>query len=241
MLGKRDRLEEMFANGLDRAVEVVGMDKSKTIMEGYINEMTFQIGGIELRRRLGRMANQVWARFTDGVTSGLRSSVFDDTDQQARHGVKQRIFSAGKTISLGQADQIARVLFNRVRTASNPSITRLGRVTEPGEISLLVQCNGWWHKLYWQVYNNAGGSGTIAAYAFIEAMLAAWSGPLPIDNRAIERNDSPLQAEIDNDMAIADHMFNATAIGDQLYRRWIVGVREKRTLYFKPAAQTVLA
>lgn len=232
-----DELDYWFENGLDWSVTPVG-ESGKTLFEGYIDEFEYQKRGIVKRRRLGRMANQVWIRYSDGVTSGLRSTVFNDTLLQEQYGIKQRVFSGSKMLGLGQADQAAEVLFNRVRSAANPSVTSLAKASN--QVALTVRCKSWFHKLYWRVYNNPTASGTIAAYALIETMLNSWGASLPVEHRAIQRNDTAVQQKYDVDMTIGDLSMNTASMGDAFSQLWIVGMRERRTVFYESWAPSRL-
>ena len=177
----RDELMEMFENGLDR--EVVVTAKSGTeIWEGYIDELALQIRGVELRKSLNRMANSVWVRYASGGVSGIRGTVYNDAASQAKYGIKCRPFSGGQAVGAGQANQAAQVLLARLKSPDNPSIRWVGGGQDKDKISLAIRCKGWWHKFYWQPYNQTVLTGTAAAYAIIGRILDALESTAVVNN-----------------------------------------------------------
>ena len=172
LLRPRDELMEMFESGLNREVVVTAKSGAET-WEGYIDELALQIRGVELRKSLNRMANSVWVRYASGGVSGIRGTVYNDAASQAKYGIKCRPFSGGQAVGAGQANQAAQVLLARLKSPDNPSIRWVGGGQDKDKISLAIRCKGWWHKFYWQPYNQTVLTGTAAAYAIIGRILDA--------------------------------------------------------------------
>ena len=181
LLRPRDELMEMFESGLNREVVVTAKSGAET-WEGYIDELALQIRGIELRKSLNRMANSVWVRYASGGVSGIRGTVYNDAASQAKYGIKCRPFSGGQAVGAGQANQAAQVLLARLKSPDNPSIRWVGGGQDKDKISLAIRCKGWWHKFYWQPYNQTVLTGTAAAYAIIGRILDALESTAVVNN-----------------------------------------------------------
>lgn len=230
----RDELMEMFENGLDREV-VVTAQSGVEVWEGYIDELALQIRGIELRKSLNRMANSVWVRYASGGVSGVRGTVYTDAASVAKYGTKQRPFSGGQAVNAAQANQAAQVLLSRLKSPDNPSVRWSGGGGQE-QITLAVRCKGWWQKFYWLVYNQVALTGTAAADVIVDRCVTAcgWF----VRARAIMPSGTLAQEKYDADMWPADIMKGLAALGDSGYNKWIIGMRENKTIYFEQAASS---
>jgi hypothetical protein len=233
----RDVLEDFFEYGLDRAVDVQSRS-GLIIWEGTVDEMTLTIGRVELRKRLGNMANRIWARGSWGGLSGQRSTPVNDLVSQGRYGAKERVLSASQAISLGQVNQAGNVLLNQIALPKVSASIRGAQAQNAGA-SLELRCKGWWNKFYWLTYNQTVLTGTAAAYAIVDRIVTAcgWF----VKTKSIQLNDSACQEKYDSDQWPADIMTNLGKGGDANYRLWLPGMRAGREFYWEPAPASVVS
>lgn len=233
-----DEIEEFFETGLNRAVEVYSR-RGLLIWEGWISEMTLRRGASEMRRGFGKMANRVWMRYSDSVDSGLRSTPVEDAASIALYGIKDKPLGGGQMLGEQQAIRVATTYLNMVRFPENPSISATGgRAGSSRRPQLEIRCSGWWHKLYWRVFNdpNPGGtSRTLTAQVQKVFTEIAW----PVAGE-YDYNGAPTPSAADADMWAADVLLNSAKQGDINSDRWIVGIGPRRKPYYRRATATRL-
>ena len=231
-----EELEEFFETGLNRAIEVYSR-RGQAIWEGWINEMTFRRGGAELRRGFGKTANRVWVRYSDSTGGGNRSDAVEDERSIELYGIKEKPLGGGQMLGSSQALRVANTYLNMVRYPENPSITVTGGRQSSRRPALEIRCSGWWHKLYWRVFNDPDAPSSRTLTAQVQRVFSVVEWPVDGD---FDYNGSATPAPADADMWAADVLLNCAKQGDANFDRWIVGIGPARVPYYRRAVATRL-
>ncbi len=226
---------DFLTNGGMRHVEVYN-DKGMKDWEGFINKVIYRPDSGVMEMNLGNVFNRQWTRYNDGTTDApVRSTKFNDTDSQSRIGIKERVIVAGE-VSLTVADQHISQLMDWTSFPS-PVLReiRIGGRARPVELE--IQCLGYWHTLNWRVYNQTASSGDQDASVIMDAIIDD-VGEF-VKNKEISDNVTQLEQEFDNDRYAGEIMRSIAATGDGGFNKWIVGMTDDRTFYYKQAAKPV--
>ena len=175
---------QMLANGPGRSVEFYN-EKSIRVWEGFISKVTVDTGAASAFNDVQPVANEVWVRYRDIITGNLtRSTVADHTNSQNKYGQKDWVLSGGQ-LAGAVADQKAENYLN-LNFWATPQLDSFeigggGR----GEISLQIQCLGWWHTLDWRVYNQTIDVGSVNSSTLMEEIIGTFVNTASLNNNLI--------------------------------------------------------
>jgi len=137
---------DWLANGLFRACVVSGPD-AMVCWEGYLETIEAQFGQETRSASLRDMANRITVRYTTVLgTPGTTASTSDSTSQ-ALYGVKDRVLSAGTTVSATATSLRDRALAQYKNPVMAP--TTEVRSGDIGDVSLTLSFAGWYTTLEW--------------------------------------------------------------------------------------------
>jgi len=158
---------DFLTYGLVRHVELYS-EKGIRDWAGFISRVTLDTGSAIVEASIDDMANQVWTRYNPSG-SVLRGTTIKDTDSQTRYGIKERVLAGGE-ISLGVADQFSQQMVDWAGWPS-PSVRRLSVGGQAKQPTLTIQCLGYWHTLFWRIYNQTALTGDTDASTVITNII----------------------------------------------------------------------
>lgn len=165
---------QMLANGPGRSVRFFN-EKSIGVWEGFISKVTVGTGAASAFNDVQPVANEVWVRYRDIVGGALtRSTVASHVNSQNKYGQKDWVLSGGQ-LAGAVADQKAENYLN-LNFWATPQLDsfEIGGGGE-GDISLQIQCLGWWHTLDWRVYNQTVDVGSVNTSTLMEEIIGTFA------------------------------------------------------------------
>lgn len=185
--------EDIFSNYVGCVVAFYVDNPFAPIWEGYIERITYRVGGAVLTRSLENMANRVNVTYynadsgaaikTENIQTAL-GTVIENAASQAIYGLKVTNLDAG--IHFNNADKSHKNLLRQTTLAQRawPQISTVFGVEASGPLIELEMRGLHYMAWDWQTYENVRGSGldtlTNASRAFqivtSESGAAAWGG-----------------------------------------------------------------
>lgn len=237
------QLEEWYARGLGRHVEVYGPGLGE-VWEGFVNSVALNAGGLSaVRGPLVEVVNRAVVTYAplditaDPPATGPERETpgADDADSQTRYGIWETVFSAGSRYDGGTPplpEQIRDTLIGDRREPETTEALNPGGGQEP---NVSIECLGYWAWLAAYVFNDAT-AGTRTITAKLETALAADpNGIISTDyDRLVANNALVAATERDNKTAW-DVIQSLTASGDGTnYDRWTFGLYDGRVAHHAP-------
>ena len=226
--------DELLENGGMRRVRLYS-DQGILEWGGFLAKIIQETGTVKSELSLGNVFNRQWTRYNDAGTI-KRSTKINDTDSQARIGIKERVVIAGE-VSLSVADQGIQQLMNWTSFLS-PSTRQIdfgGKVR--GTPSMTLTALGWWHTLGFRTYNQTALTGDADA-SLIMTSIVDDVGEFVV-SKEIEDNVSQLEREFDADRKANEIVLSIATVGDGGFNRWIAGMGSEGEFYYKQAARPV--
>lgn len=244
MLGDRLELERWFSDYLGwHAVrhDPTGISR-EPIFEGMIWSMTLHLPGLTQTISLDDMSNSVAARYTltdfsvnPPTTSGTGfAALTNNQDSIDKYGRKDIVLQRGR---------LDATMANQERDTwleENAWPRAEKKATSANTLRLDVLLKGYWHTLDWRVYEQQASSGTEDADANVLALKNALG--TFIDSTDLDSNTFKVRKYYkfsDEIRTARDIVEEVATFGDTNDDRWVVGVREGRTLYYRLAAKDV--
>ena len=164
---------QILANGPGRSVKFFN-EKSICVWEGFISKVTVGTGAASAFNEIQPVANDVWVRYRDIITGNLtRSAHATHTNSQNKYGQKDWVLSGGQlagAVADQKADNYLNLNFWATPQLDSFEIGGAGG----GDISLQVQCLGWWHTLDWRVYNQTIDVGSVNSSTLMSEIIGSF-------------------------------------------------------------------
>jgi len=235
-------LESWIERGLGRHVRVY--DPDGEVWCGFVNQVDLTLGRlaysvgplVELANRASCVYNGIDTAYNPPTQLGrLVTATVNDTDSQARYGIWEKILSAGKATAAEAGYARDKHLAERKAPPRSQTVGQAGGARL--ELALL----GYWRWLSAYTYAQTATSGTAAASALVQAVLAADPNAIfSTDYSRLDTNALAVRA-YENDTQTAEAKVKETvALGDTSYNRWTFGIYENRRAVYA-AAPTTLA
>jgi len=258
--GTVEELRYLLRAGLGAHVQTFSIDGIKA-WEGFVNSFTLNFYDTRLRYSLDSMANRSWARYLSvagsedvgataqdydaeqvarlevelsGGGSFSRSTKQNETDSQAKYGIKEHVLSGG-VLGSAVADDLAQNYINNY-AFPRPTIEFAGQNTDPRIATLEFECLGYFHTLYWRRYNQTASAGNENASVQIDAVITD-VGQF-INSTDVTTNTLQVPKEHDIDRKAADIILDVTRLGDSSNNRFLVGVYDDRKLIYEQQGDT---
>jgi hypothetical protein len=124
---------------------------ARVVWEGFLNEVSYRIGGEQVSISLAPVANRVTVRYTlRGLGTPQVTSASSDTGSQAIYGVRDAVISVGTTDSTA-ADAL-RAAYLGARKLPRPEQTStISTGAAGGGVDLTLTFAGWYATLDWVV------------------------------------------------------------------------------------------
>lgn len=228
---------DWLQNGLGRHIVVNG-DSAQKIWEGFVNELTVNIGGVTYSRGpLVNIANRVLVTYTElieypdgtvepvtGVTS--ETVIAEDEDSQDKYGIWEKVVNVGEVFP-DEAEYIRDLYLEENKNPEgNPSINISSNV---GDISISIKCRGYidWINAY--VYNDEAENQYVYCSELIKTILG--EEPNSIISTQYDKIDENLviHATYTNDNKMAKNIINdILSLGGGSDDRWTFGIYADR-------------
>ncbi len=224
-------LEEYLLNGLGRHVESYS-PRGVKVWEGQINRMSLTLPGAQLDVSLDDMMNKVWVRHLTSE-GGLikRSTVFEDTDSQAKYGIKEKVIQGVIIKDTGVADDLAETVLNKYVKAVRPRPTVSPSGTAGGDIRLKVFCSGYIKTLFWRVYNLVTAHTDQNLSIQIQDVITAVAQF--VNSSDIVANTQQVSQEYNRDETAFDVIMGLVRLADSSQNRHIAGMYEDRKFKYE--------
>ncbi len=228
--GDLNNLNEYMENGLGRMVQRFSPSGTLT-WEGEIVKMTLSLPALDVSVSLRQMANRVWARFLPANgAQPLQSDKQNDIASQNRFGIKETVLQ-GNVIEtkLHANDQTKKHL----DTYKDPRRTRLDvrRNLTGRQVSMRVECDGYFKRLFGRVYNQTATIGHQDADAQIQDIVDDVGDFVATTNLTF--NPKPVTKFYDEDLPTGDAILNIARQSDAEGNRYLVGMWENRELRYE--------
>lgn len=234
MRGPQLFLADFMERGLGRMVEMMGPGGVKA-WEGLITEMEYDAGSAATRISLKEMYNRVWMRYRiRGSATTSRSTTMNDTDSQARFGIKTFVMSGGELESSDIADQATGAFLKMHKWPSAVPVSIGGSLAN--EHLLRVRCSGFFETLNWNVYNQTASTDNQGASAQISNILADSDVAQFVASTSIDSNSTLVSRVYDADRRGGDIIRDIARLGDSNNNRWIAYMTNDRKFIFKEAS-----
>jgi len=226
--------DDLLANGGMRQVRQYN-EHGDLEWGGYIHRVREDTGTTISELNLDNVFNRQWCRYNTS-TDIERSTKFNDTESQARVGIRERAIVAGD-VSLDIADQHIQSIMAWTSFPS-PGVRQIDFGGDVKDVPTIeITALGWYHALKVRTYNQTANSGE-ASVTTIVTDIVNEVGQF-VRNSYIEDNVSQLNQEMDNDRT-ADLILNSIAeVGDSGFNRWVWGVGANMDFFFRQAARPV--
>ena len=213
--------------------------------EGFVSAVEVRTGGAVLRTDVGGamgrgMTNRVWTRYREkGAADPTRSGVFNSVESQDLYGVKSNVLSGGVQVSTTEANQIAQRYLqeNTWPFLSSVQITP-GRRLE-AEMSVSIDCLGWWHTLHWNPFNQTVNITALNSSDLVEDIVTDPDIGQFVASSEIEANATQVDQEIDIDRPGGDLIETYAQMGTTGLESVVAGFfRPGRIFEFRTGART---
>lgn len=175
LTGPLDYLLDWYANGLVRDV-TWRTPEGGIAWNGYVSRVSLTIGGNTRTKSIDGMANRILYIYapkdtsTNPPTVGAQTTITkNDTDLQARYGIKTAIVSGGECTTATADDAALSVLAGLKHVRLGETVT----VTAGKFPALKVSMKGYAHMANWYYYSQTADTGTDDADDIIILVLAA--------------------------------------------------------------------
>lgn len=235
---RQSAIEEWIDDGLGRHVKLYNPALA-LIWEGFASQVQANIGGLSIVRGplLDTVTNKVRCAYSTVDTSvtppavGIREFTdwYEDADSQEKYGIVERIISIGGATAANAA-QIAQTVLEENKEPATDEQDNIEGGVEP---SVTVECLGYAHWLNAYAYNSTS-TGTQNADVKLEAVLGADpNGIFSTDYTYVDSNATAVGAWENDNRKAWSVVKGITSVGDSSYNRWLFGLYEDRTAFYK--------
>jgi hypothetical protein len=237
LTGSQAALEDWLWRGLGRHV-VVSDPGLNTIWEGFVNEVTLNLGPLSITRGpLTEVANRVYVSYAvttvtiNPPATGTKTvtTAANDTDSQAQYGIIEWVENGGQ-IPATEAAQTAAVCL-----ASRKDPKNTHRYGSAGGQGVNLKCAGYAQLLDRYYYQQTASSGTLNLSDKIAAILDADPNAFFSSTNANLTANTFQVAAYDKASATAWSVLGGlTKLGDAAYGRMLLGVYRNRLVSYVP-------
>jgi hypothetical protein len=238
VVGNSIALAQFFQDGLGRDVKLMGT-RGFTGFHGYVNGIRWHLpGGGAKYKSLDLMANRIFCRYKDASSSDAfaRSAQANDTDSQARFGIKEFPVSGGRSPSASVAAGVATRLLPMKAWPkyAREGIRGGGGGSQKESIDLLLR--GYIQTLRWRVFNQTSGGTADTQSADLELATILASAPFLAASSTWRLQANPMGAlkYYDADQWMLDIVLGIVAQGDNIQQPWTFYLTEDRIPVFEP-------
>lgn len=228
MTMRQDDIEDWLEYGLERHI-VVYNEGGIIVWEGFVNDITADIGGLNIMRGpVMNVANKVAIVYSTVDTSvtppavGVRAKTAynSDTASQAKYGIIEKVLSCG-----GSTDALATVIRDTfLAENAEPETTQTINLGVGGGLSITLNCLGYSEWLNAYTYNSTT-TGTTTLSVRLQAVLTADpNGIISTDYSKITANTLSIPAYVNDDNLALDYINGLVASGDAAFNRYTFGV-----------------
>jgi len=231
-------VDDWFEHGLGRDIEVYDPDLD-VAWKGFVNQVSVNAGQYAaVRGPLVEVANRVYVIYSERDTStdpptvipGQLTIIAQDTDSQSRWGIWEQAVTGGETDATGAA--YYRDLFlaeNAEPFTDDPRVV----LEAGGQVSISVECLGYWAWLLAYPYQDTG-SGTVTCATKMQQILQAdTNGVFSTDYSRIGSNLALAPTYEDSGTPAWNVMKSLVALGDINNDRWTFGIYEGRKAQYE--------
>lgn len=238
IVGDSVQLTQFFQDGLGRDVKMMGT-RGFPGFHGFVNGIRwFLPGGGSKYKSLDLMANRIFVRYKDASSGDAfaRSTQANDTDSQARFGIKEFVVSGGRTSSSSVANGIATRLLPMKAWPkyAREQIKQGGKSAQGERIDLLLRGYIW--TLRWRVYNQTTGGTADSQSADLQMATILTSAQFlaPSGTWRIQANPIGALKYYDADQWMLDIVLGIVAEGDSQQQPWTFYLTEDRVPIYEP-------
>lgn len=242
----QDKLEGWLERGLGRRI-VTYDDANQVIWEGFVNRITARLGPLSYAlgalldvRNYARAIYTIALNIPGQSGQGIRVSTpwAGITESIAKYGRLETVLSAGN-VSDAEADQILN-LFLAERSEPESNRDQSFENTSGADVTLTLECLGYYHWLNHYKYNQTVTTGTINRSTLVANILAAEpNGFFNAETAGILTNTSQVQAVWNDDQTAINIIKSMTAGGDASLNRWQFGIYAERKAKYAPVSTEV--
>lgn len=239
----RIEAENIFENWLGNRVSTIVDNPLEPCWEGLITRITLGYGDLTFSRSLDDMMNKAIVTYTNsGAVFALQTATTSDLASQAIYGIKQGSIE-GK-LNRGVAGtilvqmQTLRDTMLAFRAYPKTSVTS----GQGSDVSLHIECQGFYYTLEWEEYTSAVAADQIASTVIGTALATLSNGTTffnNVDLSKISANATFSKRTTSNDgLTYWQWLQNINEAGDGT-SRWIMGISPtnpstgKRALYYR--------
>lgn len=241
------RLEDWASYGLGRHLQVYNPSLVE-IWEGFVNQINIIEGGeqfsigplIDVGNRLKVSYSPVNADVVPPVV-GVNTSlaVGNNTDSQALHGIWEKLQGVNQ-VTATEATQL-RDMFLNDPTRAYPDTSLDSSLTGGGDLTVEIQCLGYWHFLTGYYYTNTAVTGYESATTKIQNVLTAApnAGVFSTDYSQIATNATLVKKYEGGDKTAETILKEINGLGDSSNNPYTIGFYQNRQLFYQPLPSAI--
>lgn len=240
------RMEEWADYGIGRHVETYNPSLVK-IWEGFINQVTitegsetFSIGPlVDVGNRQIVTYSPVEATIEPpAVGAATPSAVGNNTDSQALFGIWEILTGANQVTATEAAQLRDMLLADPTRVYPDTSLD--SSLESGGELSVELQCLGYWHFLSGYYYTNTGVTGYETVTTKIQNILAANpNGIFSTDYSRITVNATLVKQYEDGSRTAETILREINSLGDSSNNPYVMGFHNNRQFIYLPMLTSI--
>jgi hypothetical protein len=240
--------ETWFMNGLGWHIVVVDGALS-TIWEGFVNEVTYTIGGLGATRGpLTDICNRCSVTYSTFDTSTtppntgihLTTLAADDEDSQVKYGIWDKILSAGgmdNSAGVLEADQLRDAFL--AENSEPETSQRIALFGKASDYNIHLECLGYSEFLKFP-YNQTAVSGVVTITEKIQDILDSDPNALFSPENAKLATNNVITHAWENDNNIAwDLLLDLAKMGGDEYQPYNLGVYNNQQVVYEEIPETV--
>lgn len=245
----RISIESWIERGVGSHIEVYNSE-GVVVWEGFVNVVGANIGGLEVNvgplMDIGNRVSVAYApvdyTFSPPLVGDTTVTTITENERsQNIYGIIEKIVNGGR-VTDDNAELIRDTFLKERAYPETSSALKLG---SNSQISLTLECLGYWYFTNAYVYNDTG-SGAIQVDTRILEILEGNPNTDMFGDIYIDSNNAIVPEESDEDKLAMAHLKELLALGGASDQRYTLGVYENRDVYYKeipsvPAYKTTLS
>jgi len=246
--GDLGEMEEWFANGLNRHVEVFNPGQQK-VWEGFVNAIEFSAGTLSVTRGpLMDIANRLSVVYTpildptaDPPIKGttMPTTIADDADSQTKYGIIEKVLSGGDMLDDGTTDEAEQFRDSVLEEMKEPETSESLNFADTSEPSVTLRLLGYAHRFGTYVFQDLT-TATIQLDTKIQGVISGDpNGLFSTDYTEFDAN-AYLTSRYENTNRTAwDIITSLVKIGDASDDRYTFGVYGDRVSWYKEVPEEI--
>jgi hypothetical protein len=242
-----DEVNDWLSYGLGRHIEVFDEFHVK-VWEGFINQVAVSISGLSITRGpLMNIANRGKAiyqtiRYDTNPPIGGNQAITDEvnfTTSQEKYGIFEDMVSIGEA-TLDMAEYLRNTYFQEKKDPETTTQVNIG--TASSDVSIRIDCLGYYKILETYFYTNTSPvTNTVATNTKLLAVFAAQPNSI-FSTNDVNIEDSGLTVGFfeRGDRRGSEIVSGLVAPGNTTQDRFICGVLNDRTIYYKQIPEEIL-